>query len=246
MISAISGGLPSIGAKNDLDYTTLFSHGNAIVNDNVSAAYIGEKIEIAASLALEQSRRLGSVAIGGACTATDDCSGANQVCSNSGVCLCDSGHYLPSGTSDCLLVQAGSYPVQNITYNATKLGWIGIAASADFTVMLATVSYGQIYKSVDSGGTWNAITNGKPVTNSGIACNADCSKIAVCRNNSIHLSPDGGSTWTDPDSEANSLKDVGFISIVANANFTKFVATTRAPFNGYSDSVMNACELKLS
>jgi hypothetical protein len=142
---------------------------------------------------LIQSRRL--AALGGVCTTSSDCTGANQACLSL-LCECVAGYY-ESDSTTCSVVPAGSYPSETITYSSTSTGWEGVAASADFRTKVATVENGNIYKSTDSGVSWAALTAAGSKNWRGITCNADCSKIAaVVRNGNIWLSADGGGSWS--------------------------------------------------
>jgi len=142
---------------------------------------------------LIQSRRL--AALGGGCTTSSDCTGANQACLSL-VCECVAGYY-ESDSTTCSVVPAGSYPSETITYSSPGRWWTGIAASADFRTIVGTVYNGNIYKSTDSGVSWAALTVAGIKYWGGITCNADCSKIAaVVDNGNIWLSADGGGSWS--------------------------------------------------
>jgi len=80
--------------------------------------------------------------------------------------------------------------------------WLGVASSDDFTkIVLSTyrtddaTSFGQIYRSLDSGATF-AVTSAPPKHYISLHCNADMSKIAACATNSIWISMDSGDSWT--------------------------------------------------
>ncbi|HXF10686.1 MAG TPA: hypothetical protein VN625_07880, partial [Desulfuromonadaceae bacterium] len=90
------------------------------------------------------------------------------------------------------------------TSRATVQTWSSIAASADGTKWIAAVGYtpnsintrGGIYRSTDSGTTWNVTS--APSTNwSAVASSADGTRLlAVARTGQIYFSVNGGSAWT--------------------------------------------------
>ena len=125
-----------------------------------------------------------------------------------------------------MVVPAGSYATVTINYNSNALGWYGVAASVDFTTMVATVYNGNIYKSTNSGASWTTLPSAGIRPWLGVTCNAVCSKIAaVANSDNIWLSTDGGDSWS-------ALTGAGvksWQSITSNSDFTKFMATV---YNG--------------
>jgi photosystem II stability/assembly factor-like uncharacterized protein len=95
-----------------------------------------------------------------------------------------------------------------------------VASSADGSKLVAVVSWGQIYTSVDSGATW---TSRGPTGNwYDVASSSDGSKlVAVVNWGQIYTSRDSGATWTARESARNwsavaSSSDGGKLVAVAN------------------------------
>jgi len=112
----------------------------------------------------------------------------------------------------------------------------GITANADFTQMAATVWNGNLYKSLDSGATWAAMTGAGTPTSpapqqwAGITANAAFTKFAATvYADVIYLSIDSGTTWNYlPGSGIR-----GWGGIAASPDFQTLVAAASINWKAY-------------
>jgi hypothetical protein len=105
--------------------------------------------------------------------------------------------------------------------NAPSLEWRAVACSSDGTKIFAAVENGGIYRSTNSGATWNATT--APLRNwDALASSADGTKVAAgistlssTTNGGIWASIDGGNTWTNTMAISNLYL---WLSIASSSN----------------------------
>ena len=142
------------------------------------------------------SRQLAN--LDGACSSDSDCTGANQVCSSSKICLCAQGYYA-SSASVCSIVTAGNYPAISIALASATSAWWDVAASADFTKIYATVeAVGYIQVSADGGESWADLIAAGSRDWRGLACSDDGRSIlGTVNSGSIFESTDIGVTWNE-------------------------------------------------
>ena len=76
--------------------------------------------------------------------------------------------------------------------------WIAVASSADGLSLIATVLNQPLRQSLDGGNTWSALAGSPSAFWYGVASSADGKKLAavVANGGRIHVSNDGGSSWT--------------------------------------------------
>lgn len=85
-----------------------------------------------------------------------------------------------------------------ITARDSDRAWSSVAASSDFTKLVATVSPGYIYTSTDSGVTWTEQTLSGSRAWTAVTSSADGTKLAAVVNGGyIYTSADSGATWTE-------------------------------------------------
>ncbi|MFZ0827289.1 MAG: hypothetical protein WAO02_07685 [Verrucomicrobiia bacterium] len=127
---------------------------------------------------------------------------------------------------------------QGWTAVAAPLNWSDIASSADGTKLVATVNFGFIYTSTNSGATW-AIHNSSPINSalywSSVASSADGTKLVATVGytiyntsplGAIYTSADAGATWTAHTSSPLS-STLDWASVASSADGTKLVAAVR-------------------
>lgn len=102
-----------------------------------------------------------------------------------------------------ILLQPEIGTAQNLVpTSAPTQNWVGVACSADATVMAGLGSYGRLYVSTNSGATWTTAQTGgagsepqRPWT--GLAISSDGSRlVAVANFNPIYTSTNYGQDWT--------------------------------------------------
>jgi len=140
--------------------------------------------------------------------------------------ICLAGIYRPAGSSACLEVPAGSYSSQTITISPSAKAWWGFAASPDFRKFVATVEgSGNIWLSVDSGKSWNALESAGARNWKVITASPDFAKMIGCAfRGYMQMSLDSGGTWA-PRTIAGS-KD--WFGVSTAADFLKMVAWIRS------------------
>jgi hypothetical protein len=113
--------------------------------------------------------------------------------------------------------------------NGPTANWSSVAASANGTIIAATITGGGIYVSTNSGATWTA--RASALNWSDVAVSADGTKMAATVGGTsatgyIWTSTDSGVSWT----RQNVTSGLRWISIASSADGTNLVA---AVYNGY-------------
>jgi hypothetical protein len=129
-----------------------------------------------------------------------------------------------------------------ISNNVPSSIWVSVACSADGNKLVAAAgvhaspgglslgSFGSIYTSTNSGGTW--VSNAAPVQNwQSIASSADGNKlVAVAYGSPIYTSLDSGATWT-----SNNTPGIDWQCVVSSADGSRLAAAPE-PGNLYTST----------
>lgn len=125
---------------------------------------------------------------------------------------------LDDGTGTCAWM-AGV----NWTQRGTSQGWSTVASSADGTKLVAAVSGGYLYTSLDSGATWTQRASSRNWIS--VASSGDgTSLVAAVANGYVYTSSDSGATWIQRAAVRN------WNSVASSLDGTKLAAVVRNGF----------------